>query len=104
MPKENTRLTMEGLEWLKERSLNEDRLVKVRELKKISDDLGTSLPILAIAWCAKNPNVSTVILGASKLQHLQETLKSLDLLPLLTSDVIERIEAVLVNKPVPPIF
>ena len=78
MPKEATRLSMEGLEWLKERSLNEDRLAKVRGLKKIADDLGTSIAKLAIAWCAKNPNVSTVILGASKLHQLQERLKTTD--------------------------
>ncbi len=104
MPKEATRLSMEGLEWLKERSLNEDRLEKVRGLKKIADDLGTSIAKLAIAWCAKNPNVSTVILGASKLHQLQETLTALDLLEQLTPDVLAAIEEVLQNKPIHPPF
>lgn len=101
---EDTRLGMPGLEWLKERSLTPERLNIVRELKKIADDLGTSVAKLAVAWCAKNPNVSTVILGASKLHHLQETLTALELLPLLTGEVLERIEAVLGNKPVAPMF
>ncbi len=104
MPKEETRLTMEGMEWLKERSLDAGRLKKVRGLKKIADDLGTSVAKLAVAWCAKNPNVSTVILGASKIHHLKETLTSLEIVPSLTDDVLEAIETVLDNKPVPPPF
>jgi voltage-dependent potassium channel beta subunit len=104
MPKEETRLTMEGMEWLKERSLDEGRLNKVRGLKKIADDLGTSVAKLAVAWCAKNPNVSTVILGASQIHHLKETLTSLEVVPELTADVLEAIEIVLDNKPVPPPF
>ncbi|MCP4441239.1 MAG: aldo/keto reductase [Aureispira sp.] len=103
IPKD-TRLGMPGLEWLKERSLTSERLNKVRLLKKVADDLGTSVAKLAIAWCAKNPNVSTVILGASKLHHLQETLTSLELLPQLTGDIMERIEGILGNRPVAPMF
>jgi len=101
---EGTRLTNEGMEWLKERSLTEDRIVKTRELSKIANEIGTTMPKLAIAWCAKNPNVSTVILGASKTHHLEETLTSLDVLPLLTDEVMEKIEAVVDNKPVHPPF
>jgi len=54
------------LQGLKERSLVEDKLAKVDKLKAVADDLGATLPQLAIAWCAKNPNVSTVIMGATK--------------------------------------
>ena len=104
LPNEGTRLTMEGMEWLKERSLSEERLKKVQGLKKIADELGTSVAKLAIAWCLSNPNVSTVILGASKLHHLQETLTSFDLLDQLTGDVLEAIEEVLQNKPAHPAF
>ncbi|MFK7806763.1 MAG: potassium channel beta subunit family protein [Saprospiraceae bacterium] len=99
-----TRLSMEGLEWLKERSLTPERLNITRELNDLADDLNTSLAKLAIAWCAKNPNVSTVILGASKVQHLEETLESLDVIPLLTEEVTERIEGILDNKPEGPMF
>lgn len=101
---QDTRLGMEGLEWLKERSLTEERLNTVRGLAKIANDLGTSVAKLAVAWCLSNPNVSTVILGASKLHHLQETLTSADLLGQITPEVIEAIEAVLGNKPVHPAF
>ena len=100
----NTRLGMEGLEWLKERSLNEERLEKVRDLNDLAHDLGTSLAKLAIAWCAKNANVSTVILGASKPEHLKETLTALQIIPKITDAVNDKIESILDNKPPAPMF
>ena len=57
---------------------------------------------LATAWCIKNPNVSTVILGASKKGHLEETLKSHDDVTLITDDINEKIEEILENKPLMP--
>jgi voltage-dependent potassium channel beta subunit len=104
LPSEGTRLTMEGLEWLKERNLNEHRIKVVSELKKLSDEMGTSVAKLAIAWCAKNPNVSTVILGASKEHHLKETLTSLELVPKLDGTIMNRIEMILGNSPSKPDF
>lgn len=104
MPNEGTRLTMQGLEWLKERSLNQQRIEKVRKLKKIADEINTSVAKLAVAWCAMNKNVSTVILGASKVKHLKETLQSLPVIQKLTSDVLEEIETILGNKPSHPPF
>ena len=99
---EGTRLTMEGMEWLKEASLTEERLDKIRQLDKVAKDLDTSLPKLAVAWCLKNQNVSTVILGASKVHQLEETLISGDVVPKLTDDVMERMEEILDNKPQQP--
>ena len=96
----DTRLSIEGLEWLKERNLTEERINKVKSIKKIADDLNVSLPVFAIAWCLKNPNVSTVILGASKVPQLEENLKAIDALPLLTSEVMDSVDLVLNNKPV----
>ncbi len=96
---EGTRLGIEGMEWLKDRNLTESRLEKVRALKKIADGLGISMPKLAIAWCLKNPHVSTVILGASKVEQLEETLTAGDCVQLLTADVMEAIENVMQNKP-----
>jgi len=84
---DNTRLSLQGMEWLKERSLTPERLDKVRELQKLADQLGTSVAKLAVDWCAKNPNVSTVILGASKPHHLAETLTALELLHQFTEDL-----------------
>lgn len=100
----STRLSMEGLEWLRERNLTPEKLEKVRQLKQISDSLGVSLAGMALAWCLKNPNVSTVILGASKVSQLEENLLTFEILPLLNDDVINRIEAVVQNKPVLPDF
>lgn len=99
---EGTRLSMEGMQWLKEASLTEERLDKIRKLDKIAKDLDTSLPKLAVGWCLKNQNVSTVILGASKVHQLEETLTSGDVVPKLTDDVMERIEEILENKPPQP--
>jgi voltage-dependent potassium channel beta subunit len=101
---EDTRLSMEGLEWLKENSLTAERVEKLRGLKQIADELGTSIAKLAVAWCAKNENVSTVILGASKVHQLQETLTALELLPQLTTEVMTAIDEVLNNKPQAPMF
>lgn len=96
----HTRLSMEGLEWLKEQKLSDEgALEKVRKLKSLADELEISLPRLSIAWCLKNPNVSTVILGASRVSQLKENLTALEVLPLMTDDVIARIEDILQNKP-----
>ncbi len=100
----DTRLGMEGLEWLKDRSLDQDKIQKAHLLNDLAKELEVSLPKLAIAWCAKNPNVSTVILGASKPEQLVETLTSLDVLPKLTEEVMGKIEVILGNKPAMPAF
>jgi voltage-dependent potassium channel beta subunit len=101
---DGTRLGIEGLEWLKERSISVEKLEKSRLLNTLAKDLGTSLPKLAIAWCLKNPNVSSVILGASKPVQLKETLTSLEVLPSLTEKVMGEIEGILGNKPEFPMF
>lgn len=101
---EGTRLGMEGLEWLKEASLTEERLEKVRQLDQIAKEVGTTMPKLAIAWCLANPNVSTVILGGSKVHHLKENIDALEVLPLLTEEVRDKIEETLNNKPRHPMF
>ncbi|MCB0581719.1 MAG: aldo/keto reductase [Phaeodactylibacter sp.] len=101
---EGTRLGMEGLEWLKDLSLSEERLNKVRQLKTVADELNTSVPRLAIAWCLNNPNVSTVILGGSKVEHLRENFKALDDVAKITNEVNERIEDILGNRPEHPPF
>ncbi len=99
---EDTRLGIEGLEWLKERALKTERLEKVKKIKIIADELGVSLPKIALAWCLKNPNVSTVILGASKVSQLKENLEAIDVLPLLSKEIMEQLEEILENKPVLP--
>lgn len=96
----DTRLEIEGMDWLKERTLGDtSRIDKTKLLANLAKEMGTTLPKLAVAWCAKNTNVSTVILGASKPEQLKETLTSLEVLPLLTNEVILKIETILQNKP-----
>lgn len=95
MPSDNTRLQRQGLDWLREQALQEVKLAKVRQLTRIAQNLDISMPVLALAWCLKNPNVSTVILGASKLTQLTENLKALDAVPLLTTEIMEAIDKVL---------
>lgn len=97
---EGSRLALAGFEWLAEKQLNDDRIAKVRQLVPIAEALGCSMASLAIAWCAANPNVSTVILGATKASQLMQNLQALEVLPLLTPDVMQSIEEILQNKPV----
>src|SRR5690606_250448 len=96
---EGTRLAMKGLEWLKDRTLAEDRMEKATALQGLANELNVPLAKLSIAWCLKNPNVSTVILGASKVPQLQENLQVLEVLPLLTDEVMEKIEGIVKTKP-----
>ena len=101
---EKTRLSIDGMEWLKDKSLVEENLEKVRKLTGLAKEIGTTMPKLAIAWCLKNDNVSTAILGASKLDQLEETLTAIDDVELLTTDVMEKISGILDNEPVRPDF
>lgn len=99
----DTRIFRPGMEWLKERITGpeaKENHEKVRSLKKIADELGVPLNRLAIAWVLKNPNVSTAILGASRTEQLGDNLKSLDIVPLLTGDVMQKIDAALQSDPV----
>jgi len=98
---EDSRMNLPGYEWLRRMLESEEgrqRIEKVKQLAQIAADLNTSMPKLAIAWCLLNPNVSTVITGASKVSQVEENFEALDLVPQLTDDVIEAIEAVLDNR------
>ena len=71
----------------------------VKELEKIAKQIGTNVTTMSLAWCARNPNVSTVILGASKPEQLKENLKAIDVIDLLTPEVMKAIEEVVKSKP-----
>ena len=103
-PPEDSRLNISGLEWLRDRSMAEQNLERVRKLTAFAKELGTSMALMALAWCLKNDNVSTMILGASKTSQLEENLTVFDVLPLLTDEVMEKVEELLDNKPVHPDF
>ncbi len=97
-----SRLDLEGFEWLRDRFTDEEgkrKIEKTRKVAAIAAELGTTSAKLAIAWCLKNPNVSTVILGASRTSQLEENLGALEVLPMLTDEVMENLEAALDNKP-----
>jgi voltage-dependent potassium channel beta subunit len=96
---EETRLSIDGLEWLKDKNLTENRIEKVKALSVLAGDLGISLPVLGLSWCLSNKNVSTVILGASKVEQLSENLKALDAQHLLTPEILLNIDAILENVP-----
>lgn len=101
---EGTRLSIEGLDWLKNRVYIEERVEKVRKLSSLAKQLGVSMPVLGVAWCVKNPHVSTAILGASKVSQLEENLKAIEAMELLSAEVLDKIEAILNNKPQQPLF
>lgn len=103
IPKDS-RFALQGFDWLKDRWVVDDKLKKVKKLSEVAAKLNVSTAQLAIAWCLKNPNVSTAILGATRKQQLLDNLAALDVVPLLTDAVIEKIEAIMKNKPVLPEF
>ena len=92
----DSRVNTPGMGWLKEmfqQAQSDGRLDKVRALAPIAADLGVSLPALGVAWCLKNPRVSTVILGASRVSQLKENLRALEVVPKLTDEIMARIDA-----------
>lgn len=95
----DSRGALSGYEWLRGALTDEQRLAKVRALQPLAEELGATLAQMAIAWCLKNPNVSTVITGASRVSQLHENMKALEVVPKLTPDFMQRIEAVLDNNP-----
>ncbi|MFY8005078.1 MAG: aldo/keto reductase, partial [Chitinophagaceae bacterium] len=95
----DSRLAIPGFEWLKDIVLQEAKIAKAQQLGKLAAELGVGLPALAIAWTIKNEHTTTAILGATKLQQLQENLKSLEVLPLLDATIMNRIEEIVQNKP-----
>jgi len=99
-----SRVNLEGYEWLREMFESEEgqrRVVKTRQLTQLAAELGTSTARLALAWCLKNPNVSTVITGASRPEQVADNMQALDVVALLTDDVMAQIDTILDNIPEP---
>lgn len=97
---QDSRANLKGYDWLKPRLTDPVRLGKVKKLVPLAADLGISLGHLALAWCLKNPHVSTVITGASRVEQVRENLKALDAVEKLTPDVMTRIEEIVGDGPV----
>lgn len=100
----DTRLAIAELEWLKEKTVTAENLARVSTLSELAKKIGISMPVLAIAWCLKNPNVSTVMLGASKTSQLVENFSAIEAKTKLTPAVMEEIELILDNTPLRPTF
>ena len=98
----DTRISLKDYEWLRKTFHDEEaqrRLDVVRNLGEFAKELGTTLPRLALAWCLKNPHVSTAIMGASRVEQLVDNLQSLEVVARLTPEVMEKVEGILGNKP-----
>ncbi len=94
---DDTRISRPGMEWLKERIVGADakaNLEKAKTFTVLAKEIGTTGACLAVAWVIKNPNVSTAILGASKVEQLEENLKALDVLPFMTDEVMKKIDVI----------
>jgi voltage-dependent potassium channel beta subunit len=103
---DDTRVSLEKYQWLRERFEDDEghrRIAVVRALAPVADELDLSLARLALAWCLKNENVSSVITGASRPEQVTENMKAVDDVEKLTPAVMERIDAVLGNRPQPPV-
>ena len=91
---EGSRATLKGFDWVKENVTDEANLAKLRALEPIAKELGCTLSQLALAWCLKNPFVSTVITGASRVEQVRENMKASAITPRLTPEVMERIDKI----------
>lgn len=94
----DSRLALEGYEWLRKQATAE-KIAMVKRVQAIAGELGCSSAQLALAWCLKNPHVSTVITGASRVDQVHQNMKALEVLPKLTDEVMGKIEDALQNKP-----
>ncbi len=90
-----SRGSLKGFEWLRSQLTDRDAIDKIRKLQVIAGGLGVTMAQMAIAWCLKNPNVSTVITGASRVEQVRENMRAMDALPKLTPEVMVRIEEVI---------
>ena len=101
----DARANLAGYEWLRDTFTSDEgraKIEKVKALAKVADGAGLSLIHLALLWCLRNPRVSTVILGASRVSQLTDNLAALSQKAKLTDDVVAAVEAVIGNKPAAP--
>jgi len=96
---ENSRLALPEMSWLKDKVFTDDKLKKVKQLSELAKELDVSMASLSIAWCIKNPHVTTAILGATKKEQLTENLKAIDVMEKLTPEILEKIEHIMRTKP-----
>ncbi|MGH9131191.1 MAG: potassium channel beta subunit family protein [Acidimicrobiales bacterium] len=92
---DGSRAALAGYEWLRSSLTDPESNAKVRRLGEVAGSLGSSLAQLAIAWCVRNPHVSSVITGASRVEQVEQNLTALEVVPRLNRQVLERIDAAL---------
>ena len=100
----NSRFALQGFDWLKDRWMLDDKVKKVKKLSELAAKMDVTTAALSIAWCIKNPHVSTAILGATKKQQLLDNLKALEVMEKLSPEVMEKIESIMKTKPTLPEF
>ncbi|MBE0683666.1 MAG: aldo/keto reductase [Anaerolineales bacterium] len=93
IPKDS-RAALKGYDWLESRMKDKERLAKVAALEPIAKELGCTLSQLALAWCLKNPFVSTVITGASRVEQIHENMKAVDVADQITAEIMEKIDVI----------
>jgi voltage-dependent potassium channel beta subunit len=98
----DSRFAITGFDWLKDRWMKENYLIKIKELAKLAAELGITLAQLSIAWTIKNPNVTTTILGASRKEQLLENLGALPAAEKLTAEIMQKIDTITETKPILP--
>jgi voltage-dependent potassium channel beta subunit len=99
---DSSRLSLEHLSWLKDHFLGDERRLidTANSLIPLAGDLGCSPAQLAIAWCLKNPNVSSVLLGASKIEQLEENIKAIQFVEKIDDELLGILEQNFQNAPV----
>ncbi|HUH98598.1 MAG TPA: aldo/keto reductase [Anaerolineales bacterium] len=91
---QDSRAALQGYDWLQKQMTDQEKLAKVRALEPIAKELNCTLPQLSLAWCLKNPFVSTVITGASRVSQVQENMKAIEVEPKLTPEHMQRIDQI----------
>ncbi len=91
---QDSRGALKGYEWLKDALTDQKKIELVRKLEPLAKELGCSLAQFALAWCAKNPNVSTVITGASRVGQVHENMKALETLSKLTDEIMSEVDKI----------
>ena len=90
----DSRAALKNYKWLEERMTDKARLAKVAALEPIAKDLGCTMSQLALAWCLKNPFVSTVITGASRVEQVHENMKASEIAPKITQEIMDKIDTI----------
>jgi len=97
----NTRASLKGYEWLRQYVITPENIQKVKELQPMAKELECTMAQLALAWCLKNPNVSTAITGATHPEQVVENMKATEVAQNLSADLMEKVDRILGNKPQP---